>query len=107
MSKRNKKLSKGSIKNLYHGYRKQTKQKLFKKCKCGNDDEDYLLVIDPETNEIEGGIKMNAKKKSSPTRKKNKIPIKKGGRKRTLKQKKKKRKTKTKKRRKRNKRKKK
>lgn len=96
MSKSNKQLSKGTIGNLFHRYKKQTKQKVFKKCKCGNDDEDYLLVIDPETNEIEGGIKINAKKKTSPTRKKR--SLKKGGRKRTLKQKKKKRKTKTKKR---------
>ena len=90
-------------------YKKHIKHTKIRKCKCGSDDADYLLVIDPETNEILSGIKINAKK-TSPTRKKNKISkpsLKKGGRKRTLKQKKKKRKTKTKKRRKRNKRKKK
>ena len=83
-SQRSKKFGKPGIGNLYHGYRKETKQKLFKKCKCGDENEDYLLIIDPESNEIEGGIKLNIKK-SSPTRK-SKYFLKKGGRKKTLKQ---------------------
>ena len=82
-SQRSKKFGKPGIGNLYHGYRKETKQKLFKKCKCGDENEDYLLIIDPESNEIEGGIKLNIKK-SSPTRK-SKPSLKKGGRKKTLK----------------------
>ena len=82
-SQRSKKFGKPGIGNLYHGYRKETKQKLFKKCKCGSENEDYLLIIDPESNEIEGGIKLNIKK-SSPTRK-SKSSLKKGGRKKTLK----------------------
>ena len=61
-SQRSKKFGKPRIGNLYHGYRKETKQKLFKKCKCGDENEDYLLIIDPESNEIEGGIKLNIKK---------------------------------------------
>jgi len=84
-SSRSKKFGKPGIGNLYHGYRKETKQKLFKKCKCGDENEDYLLIIDPESNEIEGGIKLNIKK-SSPTRK-GKVSLKKGGRKKTLKRK--------------------
>jgi len=84
-SLRSKKFGKPGIGNLYHGYRKETKQKLFKKCKCGSENEDYLLIIDPESNEIEGGIKLNIKK-SSPTRKSN-PSLKKGGRKKTLKRK--------------------
>ena len=83
-SLRSKKFGKPGIGNLYHGYRKETKQKLFKKCKCGSENEDYLLIIDPESNEIEGGIKLNIKK-SSPTRKSK--PSLKGGRKKTLKRK--------------------
>jgi len=83
-SSRSKKFGKPGIGNLYYGYRKETKQKLFKKCKCGDENEDYLLIIDPESNEIEGGIKLNIKK-SSPT-KKSKHSLKKGGRKKTLKQ---------------------
>jgi len=83
-SSRSKKFGKPGIGNLYYGYRKETKQKLFKKCKCGDENEDYLLIIDPESNEIEGGIKLNIKK-SSPTRK-SKPSLKKGGRKKTLKQ---------------------
>ena len=89
MSKRSKhsnKFGKPGIGNLYHGYRKETKQKLIKQCKCGDYDEKYVLVIDPETNEVEGGIKINTKKKSSPTRK-SKPSLKKGGRKKTLKRK--------------------
>ena len=78
-SSRSKKFGKPGIGNLYYGYRKETKQKLFKKCKCGDENEDYLLIIDPESNEIEGGIKLNIKK-SSPTRK-SKPSLKKGGRK--------------------------
>lgn len=84
-SQRSKKFGKPGIGNLYHGYRKETKQKLFKKCKCGDENENYLLIIDPESNEIEGGIKLNIKK-SSPTRK-SKPSLKKGGRKKTLKRK--------------------
>ena len=84
-SSRSKKFGKPGIGNLYYGYRKETKQKLFKKCKCGDENEDYLLIIDPESNEIEGGIKLNIKK-SSPTRK-SKHSLKKGGRKKTLKRK--------------------
>lgn len=94
MSKRSKKFGKPGIGNLYHGYRKETKQKLFKKCKCGDENEDYLLIIDPKTKEIEGGIQLNIKK-SSPT-KKSKPSLKKGGRKKTLKRKNKVKKTKTK-----------
>jgi len=77
-SERNKQFGKPSVSNLYHGYRKVTKQKIFKKCKCGDENEDYLLIIDPKTKEIEGGIQLtNKSKKSSPTRK-NKSKRKKG-----------------------------
>ena len=80
-SERNKQFGNPSVSNLYHGYRKVTKQKIFKKCKCGDENEDYLLIIDPKTKEIEGGIQLNNKsRKSSPSRKK-KSKSKKGGRK--------------------------
>ena len=94
-SERNKQFGEPSVSNLYHGYRKVTKQKLFKKCKCGDENEEYVLIVDPETQEIEGGIKLNKKKKKSSPTKKSKPSLKKGGRKTTKQKKKNKKKAKT------------